>query len=201
MKEMNYDYEEQEIGQEENQTADENKKGGMTVLVVEPLKPAYLKTISGDLKSLQKEVGGLIDATYPFEDRVAVVLNDKGKLDCLMPNRGLYDNDGNLYDIVAGTFLVVGLEEENFCSLNEEMAAKYLEKYKVPEIVVCINGQLGMLQIPEEWIRDRGSADKKLKNGRNQKKKSGKRNRADESRGKKSDRTGGKNWIHWMVPK
>ena len=182
MKEMNYDYEEQEIGQEENQTADENKKGGMTVLVVEPLKPAYLKTISGDLKSLQKEVGGLNDATYPFEDRVAVVLNDKGKLDCLMPNRGLYDNDGNLYDIVAGTFLVVGLEEENFCSLNEEMAAKYLEKYKVPEIVVCINGQLGMLQIPEEWIRDRGSADKKLKNGRNQKKKSGKRNRADESR-------------------
>lgn len=179
---MNYDYEEQETGREENQTADANKEGGMTVLVVEPLKPAYLKTISGDLKSLQKEVGGLIDATYPFEDRVAVVLNDKGKLDCLMPNRGLYDNAGNLYDIVAGTFLVVGLGEESFCSLNEEMAAKYLEKYKVPEMVVCINGQLGMLPIPEEWIRDRVSVNKEFKNGRNQEKKSGKRSRADEGR-------------------
>ena len=174
---MNYDYEEQDTGQEENQTADESKKGRMTVLVVEPLKPAYLKTISGDLKSLQKEVRGLIDATYPFEDRVAVVLNDEGKLNGLMPNRGLYDCDGNLYDIVAGTFLVVGLGEESFCSLNEEMAAKYLEKYKFPEMVVCINGQLGMFQIPEEWIRDRSSADKQ-----EPEKKSGKRNRADESR-------------------
>lgn len=182
MKEMNYDYEEQATGREENQTADESKKGGMTVLVVEPLKPAYLKTISGDLKSLQKEVGGLIDATYPFEDRVAIVLNDKGKLDCLMPNRGLYDNDGNLYDIVAGTFLVVGLEEESFCSLNEEMAAKYLEKYKAPEMVVCINGQLRMLPIPEEWRRSRVSVDKGSKNGRNSEKKTGKRNRADEGR-------------------
>lgn len=56
----------------------------------------------------------MIDATYPFEDRVVVVLNDKGKLDCLMPNRGIYDKDGNLYDIVACTFLVIGLGEEDF---------------------------------------------------------------------------------------
>lgn len=179
---MNHDYEEQGSGCEKHQPADGDRNGGMTVLVVEPLKPAYLKTISGDLKSLQKEVGGLIDATYPFEDRVAVVLNDKGKLDCLMPNRGLYDKDGNLYDIVAGTFLVVGLGEEDFCSLNEEMAEKYLTKYKNPEMVVCINGQLGMFQIPEEWTRGRASVSKGLKNGRNQEKKSGKRNRADEGR-------------------
>ena len=179
---MNYDYEEQDTLQKENQTADRRKKDGMTVLVVEPLKPAYLKTISGDLKSLQKEVGGLIDATYPFEDRVAVVLNDEGKLNGLMPNRGLYDCDGNLYDIVVGTFLVVGLGEESFCSLNEEMAAKYLEKYKNPEIMACINGQLGMLPIPEEWTRSRVPVDKGSKHGRNQEKKTGKRNRADESR-------------------
>ncbi len=179
---MNYDYEEQEAAQKENQAVDGNRKDGMTVLVVEPLKPAYLKTIAGDLKALQKEVGGLIDAAYPFEDRVAVVLNDKGKLDCLMPNRGLYDKDGNLYDIVAGTFLVVGLGEEDFCSLNEEMAEKYLAKYKNPEMVACINGQLGMFQIPEEWTRGRASVSKGLKNGRKQEKKSGKRNRADEGR-------------------
>ena len=154
----------------------------MTVLVVEPLKAPYLKTISGELKSLQKEVGGLIDATYPFEDRVAVVLNDEGKLNGLMPNRGLYNNDGNLYDIIAGTFLVVGLAEESFCSLSEEMSAKYMEKYKTPEMMVCINGQLGMLPVPEEWIRGNIQIDKKSKGGKKQEKKSRKRSRADEER-------------------
>lgn len=182
MKEMNYDYEEQEISWEEHQTTDGGGKDGMTVLVVEPLKAPYLKTISGELKSLQKEVGGLIDATYPFEDRVAIVLNDQGKLNSLMPNRGLYNNDGNLYDIIAGTFLVVGLAEESFCSLDEEMAAKYMEKYKTPEMMFCINGQLGMLPVPEEWIRGNIHINKESKNEKKQEKKSGKRSRADEER-------------------
>lgn len=182
MKEMNYDYEEQETGREEHRTTDGGGKDGMTVLVVEPLKVPYLKTISGELKSLQKEVGGLIDATYPFEDRVAVVLNDEGKLNGLMPNRGLYNNDGNLYDIIAGTFLVVGLAEESFCSLGEEMAAKYMEKYKTPEMMVCINGQLGMLPVPEEWIRGNIQIDKEPQNGKKQERKSRKRNRTDEER-------------------
>lgn len=171
MKEMNYDYEEQEIGREEIQKTDENRKDGMTVLVVEPLKAAYLKTISGSLKSLQKEVGGLIDATYPFEDRVAIVLNDEGKLNGLMPNRGLYNDDGNLYDIVAGTFLVVGLAEESFCSLNDEMAAKYMKKYKTPEMMIRVNGQLGMLPIPEGWKKRAIQIDKEPQNGKKQEKK------------------------------
>lgn len=167
-------YEDQETGQKE--------KGGMTVLVVEPLKEPYLKTISGSLKSLQKEVGGLIDATYPFEDPVAIVLNDRGELDGLMPNRGLYNNNGELYDIIAGAFLVTGLTEEYFCSLNAEMAEKYMEKYKVPEIMACINGQLGMFPIPEGWKRRTIRIDKEPQNGKKQEKRSGKRSRTDEER-------------------
>lgn len=182
MKEMNYDYEEQEISREEHQTTDGGGKDCMTVLVVEPLKAPYLKTISGELKSLQKEVGGLIDATYPFEDRVAIVLNDQGKLNGLMPNRGLYNNDGNLYDIIAGTFLVVGLAEESFCSLDEEMAEKYMEKYKTPEMMIRVNGQLGMLPIPEGWKRRAIQIGKEPENGKKQEKKSRKRSRADEER-------------------
>ena len=179
---MSYDYEKQDTGREKEQTTDEKRKGGMTVLVVEPLKAAYLKTISGDLKSLQKEVGGLIDATYPFEDPVAVVLNDKGKLDGLMPNRGLYNNNGELYDIIAGTFLVTGLGEESFCSLSAELAAKYMKQYKYPEMMVRVNGQLGMLPVLEGWVRRTAQADKESKNGNDQEKKSGKRSRADEGR-------------------
>ena len=36
----------------------------ITVLVVEPEKAPYVKTISAGLASLQKEVGGLIEAVH-----------------------------------------------------------------------------------------------------------------------------------------
>ena len=45
------------------------------------------------------------------------MLNDEGKLIGLDLNRSLWDEHGEIYDIVAGTFLVVGLGEESFTSL------------------------------------------------------------------------------------
>lgn len=36
------------------------------------MKPCYVREISG-LKAMQEAVGGDIDATYPFEEAVAVV--------------------------------------------------------------------------------------------------------------------------------
>ena len=53
----------------------------MKVLIVEPLKVPYEKEISGDLKSMQAVVGGLIQAIYPFDDpELALVCNDEGKI-------------------------------------------------------------------------------------------------------------------------
>ena len=86
----------------------------MTVLVVEPRKEPYVKEIDPGLHSLQAEVGGDIGATYPFSDPVALVCNDEGKLIGLDLNRGLRDETGEIYDIMAGTFLVVGLDGEDF---------------------------------------------------------------------------------------
>lgn len=80
-------------------------------------------------KSLQKMVGGLIQAVYPFEDAVALICNDEGKLLGLPINRPLYDEDGEMYDILVGTFLVVGLTEDDFGSLPEEMIEKYTEAF------------------------------------------------------------------------
>ena len=45
------------------------------------------------------------------------VWNDEGKLIGLDLNRSLRDEHGEIYDIVAGTFLVVGLGPESFASL------------------------------------------------------------------------------------
>lgn len=52
---------------------DVNEK--ITVLVVEPEKAPYEKTIDAGLSSLQQEVGGYIQAVYPFDDPVALICN------------------------------------------------------------------------------------------------------------------------------
>ena len=71
----------------------ENK---ITVLIVEPEKAPYVKEISDDLESLQHEVSGYIQAVYPFDDNVAILCNEEGKLHGLPLNRALYDEDGTL---------------------------------------------------------------------------------------------------------
>ena len=68
----------------------------MKVLVVEPEKEPYVKEISSGLSSLQKEVGGFIEAVYPLEDPVAIICNEEGKLEGLPLNRALRDEDGHV---------------------------------------------------------------------------------------------------------
>lgn len=127
---------------------DNGKKAGITVLVVEPLKEPYVKTISSGLKSLQAEVGGNIEEIFPFDDASAVILNGDGKLKGLMPNRGLYDCEGRLCDVIAGTFLVLGTAGEDFCSLSKEQIAEYMERYKVPERFSYRNGAVRVIPVP-----------------------------------------------------
>ena len=103
------------------------------------------------------------------------VCNDEGKLIGLELNRGLRDEDGNLYDIMAGTFLVVGLGEEDFTSLPPELAQKYMEHFKQPEQFINLNGQIIALPVePENPLRtaemtvedDYGMIDGVINNGR-----------------------------------
>ena len=124
----------------------------MTVLVVEPMKEPYVKEIDPGLHALQAEVGGDIGATYPFSDPVALVCNDEGKLIGLDLNRGLRDENGEIYDIMAGTFLVVGLGEEDFTSLSPELAQKNTEHFRQPEQFISLGGQI--IAVPVEPEKD-----------------------------------------------
>ena len=124
----------------------------MTVLVVEPMKEPYVKEIDPGLHALQAEVGGDIGAAYPFSDPVALVCNDEGKLIGLDLNRGLRDENGEIYDIMAGTFLVVGLGEEDFASLSPELAQKYTEHFRQPEQFISLGGQV--IALPVEPKKD-----------------------------------------------
>lgn len=114
----------------------------MEVLLVEPGKEARIAEIGDGLKSLQAAVGGWIEAIQPFDDPVALVCNDEGKIMQMPLNRALRDDSGKIYDAVAGPFFICGLGEDNFCSLPKELQAKYMEKFRWPEKFLVVGGNL-----------------------------------------------------------
>ena len=114
----------------------------MTILVVEPGKRPYAKKIQRGLTSLQREVGGHIEAVYPFPEPVAIVCRETGKLDGCPLNRALRDEAGAIYDVIAGTFLVVGLTDEDFGSLSPELLQAFTQRFWQPETFMIIGGQL-----------------------------------------------------------
>ena len=119
----------------------------MKVLVVEPMKEPYDKEIGEGLESLQKEVDGPIQAVYPYEDPVAIICNDEGKLTGLELNRALRDEDGRIYDVIAGTFLVAGLTNESFGSITPEQSRKFSELFKQPEMFVNLGGKITAIPV------------------------------------------------------
>ena len=117
-------------------------KGNITVLAVEPLQEPYIKEIPNTLEAMRKEVGGPIQTVYPFAEEAAIVCNDEAKLEGMRLNRALYDAEGEIYDIVAGPFIVVGLGEEDFTSLPPELIDKIQKQFKQPEMFIKVNGEV-----------------------------------------------------------
>ena len=101
------------------------------ILVVEPMVKPYKAVIDNTLDAMQKIVGGYIEPIYL--DDVAVVVNEEGKINGSPLNRSLYDN-GERFDIAAGTFFICGLGEENFDSLTPEQQKKYAEEFYPAEV-------------------------------------------------------------------
>lgn len=98
------------------------------VIIVEPMKEPYSTEIENTLEGLQKVVGGYIETVY-LEDDVVLVCNEEGKLMGLSGNRSLEN------DIIAGTFIVVGSNDEGeFVSLTEDRIRQYSDRFQTPEV-------------------------------------------------------------------
>ena len=65
----------------------------MKVIMVEPLKPAYVAEIGTDLESMQKAVGGDIETVYPYTDPLVLVCDEEGKYDGKERNRALVSDN------------------------------------------------------------------------------------------------------------
>lgn len=118
----------------------------LTVVKVEPQKPPEVVMLGSSLEDLQAAVGGRIEVVYPYEDMVGLLMNEEGKLLNMQLNRSLKDEYGQIYDIIAGTFYVVGLGEDDFCSLTDQQIETYLSKYDQPYLYIQMGK--GIAEIP-----------------------------------------------------
>ena len=125
----------------------------MNILMVEPGKAPYEMQIGSDLQSMQALVGGYIQAVYPFEQPVVLVCCESGKLDGLQLNRALRDSDGDIYDIIAGNFFIAGLGQNDFTDLPHELAARFAEQFRQPEIFMHVDDKIVAAPMPDEQVQ------------------------------------------------
>lgn len=123
----------------------------MKILIVEPGRTPYEKEIVHSLAEMQAVVGGAIQACYPFEQPVALICNEEGKLLNLSLNRALYDSDGNIYDVVAGTFFLCGApaNAESFTSLSDDQVRLFMNRFHSPEVFSRIGSKVFVIRVNE----------------------------------------------------
>lgn len=131
----------------------------MKVLKVEPYQLPEVKEIDSGLSSFQHEVEGWIEATYPFEDPVAIICNEEGKLNGMEYNRAIRDENGEVREIIAGPFLIVGLGEEDFTSLSEDMVQKYKRMFAQPEVFLQTQSSILILPYAMDEFSSRDDGD------------------------------------------
>lgn len=121
----------------------------MRILVIEPGCRPEVREIDDSLKTMQQIVGGYIQSIYPFEEPVALVCNDEGKLMDLPANRGLRNKDGQMYDIVFGTFFLCGApaDSDHFISLTTEQIEQYRKMFYTPEMFWGMDGHIVCLPL------------------------------------------------------
>ena len=128
--------------------------GKISVLLVEPNKYPKMIEIDDTLEAMQEVVGGDIEEYMPFEDEVAIICNEEGKITGMAPNRAVYEeNSREMLDIICGKFFIVyaPFEAERFQSLPPDLAEKYREKFKYPERFMRVNNEI--VAVPFKPVR------------------------------------------------
>lgn len=108
------------------------------VLKVAPSQAPERITMPNTLEAFQEAVGGYIE-TVGLDANAVLVCNEEGKLSGLPANRQVGG------DTIAGTFLIVGAEDSEFCSLSDADAAHYEERFAQP-MQSC-----GEVDRPTQW--------------------------------------------------
>lgn len=120
----------------------EENRTTMRVILCRYGEPAEVIEMEDSLKAMQEIVGGLIEEYMPWDDEVAIICNEEGKMNGLPLNRAVRDEYGTIQDVIAGDFFIcyAPIESERFLSMPPELEEKYLRKFKNPERFYRENG-------------------------------------------------------------
>lgn len=120
----------------------------MKVVMVEPNEAPIVMEMTNQLDDMQETVGGLIEEAYKFEDDAVIIANEEGKIKGMPLNRVIKNKNGDIIDVICGPFFIcyAPFESEEFLSLSDEMAEKYKEMFKTPEMF--IKTESGIVAIP-----------------------------------------------------
>ncbi|MFI3201128.1 MAG: DUF3846 domain-containing protein [Eubacteriales bacterium] len=120
----------------------EERENLLDVLLVEPMKPPKEFQVADTLEALQGMVNGYIETVNMNDDPVVLICNEEGKMNGSTLNRAIYDKQGEIVDVIAGSFLIVGSGDENFESLSQAMKEKYAKEFETPEKFFKLAGKV-----------------------------------------------------------
>ena len=103
----------------------------MNILLVKPNEEPVLMEIDGDLASMQKAVGGLIEVITPYDDPIILVCNEEGKINNMEPNRPIMDVSGDISDVIFGDFFLAGDGGDDIKSIPQEYVDRYMELFSL----------------------------------------------------------------------
>ena len=133
--------------------ASESFKAKIKVVMCEPGRKARVAEIGTELEDLQRAVGGMIEAYYPFEEQVCIVCNDEGKFNGMSPCRAIFDDERKIQDIIFGPFFICDCSTPEFGSLNAEQLDRYRKMFDNPERYFRIDGEIKA--IPYDPTKDK----------------------------------------------
>ena len=87
--------------------------------------------LEDSLASMQRAVGGLIQAVYePGGRDAALICNEEGKLLGMPVNRLATDMAYLFNDAIVGNAILIGTTDEDFIGLTKEAAENIMEKWR-----------------------------------------------------------------------
>lgn len=120
-------------------------------LIIEPNQFPRKLIIGNKLSAFQKGVKGYIEC-IDLPNGATIICNEEGKINDEPLNRILYDERGEIIDIVAGNMLIVGFDanEGEFTSLSPERYEEVKQQFFCPDIFFKINDKLHMVNT--DWL-------------------------------------------------
>lgn len=98
------------------------EKAKNKILIIEPNKEPYTKSVQDIEKALVEIVGEL--AYFTLKGKIDLVYNEEGKLNNLPFNRVIED------DVICGTFAIIGHLGDDWCSLTSKQIRFYKKQFQ-----------------------------------------------------------------------